>query len=77
MTIIKATKKFRCKAKCGRSFKWSVGTNSEGKFKALSVGEPRPPMPMDFAPFEILDAVLNRALIFDTEQEAMDYVKSL
>lgn len=70
-------KKFRCKASDGRSYAWTVGKNRDGKFKALSVGSPKPPMPMDFAPFAIMDAVLNRWSVFESEAEAEAFVRSL
>jgi hypothetical protein len=70
-------KKLRCKARNGVSYSWGIGKNKDGKFKAVSVGKPSNKMPMDFAPFEIMDAVLNSSIAFDTEADAENYVRSL
>jgi hypothetical protein len=70
-------RKFRCKASDGFSYKWFVGKTKDGKFKPLSVGSPKPPIPMDFAPFGVMDAVLNRSIVFDTLDEAERYARSL
>jgi translation elongation factor EF-1alpha len=70
-------KKIRCKAKNGVSYSWIIDKNKDGKFRAVSVGKPSNKAPMDFTPFEIMDAVMNRGIIFDTEYEAEDYVRSL
>jgi len=70
-------KTIRCKARHGVTYSWTIGRNRDGKFKALSVGKPSNRMPMAFAPFEIMDAVLNRSTVFDTEDEAEKFVRSL
>ncbi len=70
-------KKVRAKASNGVSYTWRIGKNRDDKFKALSVGKPSNRMPMDFAPFDIMDAVMNRNIVFDTEAEAETYVRSL
>lgn len=70
-------KSVRCKASNGVTYSWRIGKNREGKFKPVSVGKPSNRMPMDFAPFPIMDAVLNKHIAFDTEGEAETYVRSL
>lgn len=70
-------KTLRVKASCGVTLTWRLGKNRDGKFKALSCGTPRPKMPMDFLPFEVMDAVYNRSITFDTLAEAENYVRSL
>lgn len=70
-------KTIRCKASNGVSYSWIIGKNRDGKFKALSVGKPQPKMPMDFAPFPVMDAVMNKHTVFDTEAEAERFVRSL
>lgn len=70
-------KTVRCKASNGVIYSWTIGKNRDGKFRALSVGKPSPKMPMDFAPFQVMDAVLNRHTVFDTEAEAEHFVRSL
>jgi hypothetical protein len=74
---MKMETKIRCKAKNGITYSWRIGPNKDGKFKALSVGKPSNHMPMDFAPFEIMDAVLGRGNVFDTEIEAESFIRSL
>jgi len=69
--------KIRCKARDGRSYEWFVGINKDGKWKAVSVGKPRPWMPMDFAPFPIMDAVMNTGTVFETRDEVETYIRSL
>lgn len=70
-------KTIRCKAKHGVTYSWRVGETKDGRFKPLSVGKPSNRMPMDFAPFEIMDAVLNRSISFASKAEAEAYVRSL
>lgn len=72
-------RKFRCKARCGLSCQWAVGKNKEGKWKAMSLGkvkQGRSPVPLDFVPFELSNAVLNGP-VFETQTEAEIYVRGL
>lgn len=69
--------KLRCKASNGVTYLWRLGKNRDGKFRALSVGKPSNRMPMDFAPFPIMDAAVNRSIVFDTMSEAERFVRSL
>jgi hypothetical protein len=70
-------KRVRCKASNGVTYSWSIGKNRDGKFKPTSVGKPSNRMPMDFAPFEIMDAVLNRSIAFETEEQAEQFIRTL
>lgn len=70
-------KTLRMKAKCGVTLTWRLGKTKDGKFKALSCGTPRPHMPLDFLPFEIMDAVYNRNTTFDSLDEAERFVRGL
>lgn len=70
-------KKVRCKSSGGVTYSWCISQNKDGKFKPVSVGKPSNKMPMDFAPFEIMDAVVNHSVVFETEDQAVDYVRSL
>lgn len=76
----KTQKSFRCKSSTGYSCQWRVGRTSIGDYKVLSCGKIKVngnPIPSDFAPFEIMDAVLNRSIRFKTLEAAEDYVKGL
>lgn len=77
MTVSPENRALRCKASCGVTLTWRFGKTRDGKFKATSCGTPRPPMPLDFLPFEIMDAIYNRNVSFDTLKDAQDYVRSL
>lgn len=71
---------FRCKSSTGYSCRWSVGKTSKGDFKALSVGKAKVrghPIPSDFLPFEIMDAVMNPHIRFGSIEDAESYVRSL
>ena len=71
---------FRCKSRAGYSCRWTVGKSSGGGFKPMSVGKVKiggRPIPCDFLPFELMDAVMNRSIRFDTLEEAEVYVRNL
>ena len=70
-------KTLRLKASCGITLTWRISRNRDGKFKALSCGNPKPTMPLDFLPFAIMDAVYNRHTVFDTLDEAEQFVRGL
>ena len=70
-------KKLRCKSAHGVTYSWLIGKTRDGKFKPMSVGKPSNRMPMDFAPFAIMDAVMNKSIYFETEAEAEIFVRSL
>ena len=73
------SKSIRCKAKCGLSLKWRLGQTKDGKWKPLSVGDCRRggiPIPTDFVPFEISNAVVNGPR-FDTIEQAESFIRSL
>lgn len=72
-------KKLRFKSSSGITATWGIGQNSEGKFKALTLGNAkvgRNPMPLDFVPFEMSNAVINGPS-FETEHEAECFVRGL
>jgi len=69
-------RKIRCRARCGDVFIWTIGQNKAGKWKAMSVGKPKGTLPIDFAPFEISNAVVNGPA-FETQDEAETFVRSL
>lgn len=76
----KSHKTFRCKSSRGYSCKWTIGKTSKDDFKALSVGQAKVrgrPLPSDFLPFEIMDAVMNQNIRFDSMDAAENYVRSL
>lgn len=71
---------FRCKSRGGFSCFWRVGKTKRGDYKALSVGKVKVggrPIPSDFLPFEIMDAVMNQNTRFDTLADAEAYVRNL
>jgi len=76
-------RKFRCKARCGLSLRWTLGPNRDGtKFKAIAVGDAkmgRQPVPSAFIPS--IDFAISSAVIggpsFDSMDEAEQYVRSL
>ncbi len=73
------SKKIRCKARCGLSCQWSIGQTKDGKWKAMSLGNVkrgRNPVPSDFVPFELSNAVYNGPT-FETLDQAEQYVRSL
>lgn len=70
------TKTIRCKSQHGVTYTWRIGQNKDGKWRSLSVGKPSNKMPMDFAPFRIMDAVLNKNIVFDTEAQAEAFVRA-
>jgi hypothetical protein len=75
-----ARRSFRCKSRAGYSCQWSVGKTTKGDFKALSVGKAKVrgnPIPSDFLPFEIMDAVMNQHIRFGNLEDAEAYVRSL
>lgn len=74
-----AWRKFRCKAQCGLSCRWAVGKNSDGKWKAMSLGDVkngRNPVPLDFIPFELSNAIFNGP-VFESQTEAEIYIRGL
>lgn len=76
----KSHKTFRCKSTMGYSCRWSVGKTTKGDFKALSVGQAKVrgrPIPADFLPFEIMDAVMNQHIRFGSMEAAEAYCRSL
>lgn len=77
----KKYRKFRCKAKCGVSCRWTIGQRVSGKWGVISMGNAklgRNPMPLDFVPFELSNAVLGHGKPeFDTADECETYVRSL
>lgn len=76
----KEHKSFRCKSSTGYSCRWSVGKTSRGDYKAMSVGKAKVrgrPVLSDFLPFEIMDAVMNPHIRFDSLIDAEMYVRSL
>ncbi len=69
----------RFKSRCGVTASWRIGLNRDGRFKALALSKPRigrNPLPLDFVPFEMSDAVINGPS-FETEVEAVAYVRSI
>lgn len=76
----KSYRKFRCKTRGGISCAWTVGRTKDGDFKALSVGKAKVggrPIPSDFLPFEVMDAVMNRNIRFASMDAAEAYARSL
>jgi hypothetical protein len=73
----KTFRKIQCKCRAGISCRWTVGKSNGGGFKALSVRSARKGFPSDFLPFEVMDAVMNRNIRFNTMDEAEQYVRSL
>jgi hypothetical protein len=74
-----AWKKFRCKSSHGLSCQWSIGQKKNGRWKIMSLGDikrGRRPMPVDFAPFELMNVVINGP-DFATEAEVRNFVRSL
>jgi hypothetical protein len=72
-------KNIRCKARCGLSIKWGIGQTKDGKWRAMSLGDAkngRSPVPTDFVPFELSNAVYNGPK-FDTPEQAEAFVRSL
>lgn len=72
-------KKIRCKSSHGLSCQWSIGQNKDGKWKAVGLGSIKRsghPVPTDFAPFELMQAVMNGPT-FDTQAEAEIYARTL
>lgn len=72
-------KTLRFKSNSGITATWRIGQNREGKFKALSLGNAkagRNPLPLDFVPFEMSNAVINGPS-FETEYEAERFVRGL
>ncbi len=72
-------KKIRCKSSHGLSCQWSIRQNKDGKWKAMSLGSIKSrgrPVPNDFAPFELMNAVINGP-VFDTQSEAEMFVRAL
>lgn len=62
----KTHKTIRFKARCGITATWRLAKVKEG-FKVVAIGKAkvgRNPIPLDFAPFEIMDAVYNRHNVF-------------
>lgn len=73
-------KTIRCKTKCGLTVTWRIGKARSGKFKALSLGKAkagRDPVPLEFVPFELSNAVLGSGIEFATLDAAENYVRSL
>lgn len=76
----KTHKHLRCKTRGGISCRWTVGKTKKGDFKALSVGQAKVrgnPIPSDFLPFEVMDAVMNQHIRFGSMEAAEAYVRSL
>ncbi len=72
-------KTLRVKSSSGITATWRIGRNLAGKFKALSLGKAkvgRNPLPLDFVPFEMSNAVINGPA-FETEDEAERFVRGL
>lgn len=72
-------KSFRCKSSHGISCQWRIGQKPDGKWKAVGMGSAKVrnrPVPLDFVPFELSNAVMNGPS-FDTSAEAEQYVRSL
>lgn len=72
--------KIRRKTKCGATVTIQGGKSGNGGFRILSIGKAkvgRDPIPLDFLPFEIMDAVYNKNISFDTEEECQNFAYSL
>lgn len=72
-------KKIRCKTQCGMSVKWRLGQARDGKWKAMGLSDAKMgsrPVPLDFVPFELSNAVINGPS-FDTIDQAEAFVRSL
>lgn len=73
----KTFRNLQCKCQAGISCRWTIGKSKDGGFKALSVRSARKGFPSAFLPFEIMDAVMNRNIRFDSMDAAEAYVRSL
>lgn len=72
-------KKIRCKSSHDLSCQYRIGQNKDGKWKAMSLGSIKSrgrPVPTDFAPFELMNAVVNGP-VFPTQDQAEKYVRGL
>ncbi len=69
----------RLKARCGITASWRIGKTKAGKFRAVGLSKARMgrnPIPLDFVPFEMSNAVMNGPS-FETEGEAEAFVRSI
>jgi hypothetical protein len=73
-------KKIRCKAQCGLSCQWTIGEKA-GRWRLVGLGNVkngRNPVPTDFVPFELSNAVLgHHKPDFATFEEAAQHARSL
>lgn len=72
-------KTLRFKSSSGITATWRIRQTKEGKFKVASLSNAkvgRNPLPLDFVPFEMSNAVINGPT-FDTEIEAEVFIRGV